>query len=481
MTKITLQSRVIEWSHMMVLTHKFENNFGLPEKVTDYFAEQFKKEKALGKKGKKVLNYNYIGKSICIITVDQVTDKNLLQEELRKHGCNVADAVNGLKGTEVFIFNQTNSTELSLFAAEGVSLGNYQFIKHKSNSNETKNTLQTIVIANSKLRNEKVEELNTLCEATKKARDLVNEPVNVLNASALSKAFANFGKEAGFTCEILSKKEITKLGMGGLLAVNAGSVDEPTFTIMTYHHARAKNKQPIVLIGKGVVYDTGGLSLKPTANSMDMMKCDMAGAAAVGAAIYAIAKSKLKVNVIALVPATDNRPGFNAFAPGDIIKMMDGSTVEMLNSDAEGRMILADALHFAKKYKPLCVIDIATLTGAAAAAIGTAGIVGMGKVNEKIRQQLISSGSNVHERIAEFPFWDDYDDLLKSDIADQKNLGGPYAGAITAGKFLSKFTDYPYYHLDIAGPAFLTAKESYRGKGGTGVGVRLFYDFLKNF
>ncbi len=195
--------------------------------------------------------------------------------------------------------------------------------------------------------------------------------------------------------------------------------------------------------------------------------------------MHAIAKAGLKVHVIALVPATDNRPGFNAFAPGDIIRMMDGSSVEMLNSDAEGRMILADALHYAKRFEPELVIDIATLTGAAAAAIGTAGIVGMGTATPAQKSKLTHSGLTVHERIAEFPFWEEYDDLLKSDIADQKNLGGPYAGAITAGKFLAKFTDYPYYHLDIAGPAFLTAKETYRGKGGTGVGVRLFYEFAK--
>jgi leucyl aminopeptidase len=210
------------------------------------------------------------------------------------------------------------------------------------------------------------------------------------------------------------------------------------------------------------------------------MKCDMAGAAAVGCAMYAIAKAKLNVHVIALVPATDNRPGFNAFAPGDIITMMDGSTVEMLNSDAEGRMILADALHYAKKYKPALVMDLATLTGAAVAAIGTFAMVGMGTADESIKKKIHTAAETVNERIAEFPFWDDYNDLLKSDIADQKNIGGPYAGSITAGKFLQKFTDYPYFHLDIAGPAFLSAKDSYRGKGATGWGVRFLFDFFKN-
>ena len=213
---------------------------------------------------------------------------------------------------------------------------------------------------------------------------------------------------------------------------------------------------------------------------MDTMKCDMGGAAAVGCLMYAIAKAKLPIHVIALAPATDNRPGFNAFAPGDIITMHDGSTVEMLNSDAEGRMILADALSYAKRYKPLATFEFSTLTGAAAAAIGPQGIVCMGTANDKMKAALKQSGDNVHERLAEFPFWDEYDDMLKSDIADMKNIGGAVAGAITAGRFLVKYTDYPYMHFDIAGPAYLSAKDAYRAKGGTGVGIRLIFDYFKN-
>jgi len=368
----------------------------------------------------------------------------------------------------------------SLALAEGIVLSNYQFTHHKKDAEKNKNSLESVIINGVGILQKQVDELNIVCDAVCKARNLVNEPVNILNATGLANAFKEMGKDAGFKVEVFSKAKIQQLKMGGLLAVNAGSVDEPTFTVMEYKPARPKNKKPLVLVGKGVVYDTGGLSLKPTPSSMDMMKCDMAGAAAVGCAMHAIAKAGLKVHVIALVPATDNRPGFNAFAPGDIIRMMDGSSVEMLNSDAEGRMILADALHYAKRFQPELVIDIATLTGAAAAAIGTAGIVGMGTASAAQKSKLVHAGLNVHERIAEFPFWDEYDELLKSDIADQKNLGGPYAGAITAGKFLAKFTDYPYYHLDIAGPAFLTAKETYKGKGGTGVGVRLFYEFAKS-
>ena len=206
------------------------------------------------------------------------------------------------------------------------------------------------------------------------------------------------------------------------------------------------------------MYDTGGLSLKPTANSMDMMKCDMAGAAAVIGAIYAISKMKLNVHLIGLIPAVENRPGGNAYVPGDIVKMMNGSTVEVLNTDAEGRMILADALSFAKKYNPKIVIDLATLTGAAARSIGHYGIVSMHQKAEKEHLRLKEVGDNVHERLAEMPFWEDYNKLIKSDVADIKNIGGPEAGAITAGKFLAYFTDYPWIHLDIAGPTYVTTR-----------------------
>jgi leucyl aminopeptidase len=213
---------------------------------------------------------------------------------------------------------------------------------------------------------------------------------------------------------------------------------------------------------------------------MDYMKSDMAGGAAVGCAMYAIAKNKVPVHVIALVPATDNRPSDDAYTPGDVITMMSGHTVEVLNTDAEGRLILADALHFAKRFKPELVLDFATLTGAAAAAVGPYGIVAMGDPGDKFLGRLKESGEYVYERLAEFPFWDEYDDLIKSDIADMKNIGGPIGGAITAGKFLQRYVDYPWMHFDIAGPSFLHSSASYRGKGGTGVAVRMLSHFFAN-
>ena len=474
MANILLKSKVTNSTNVLVITENFKNEFNLPDKVNDYIVNE------LSQKDKKTLTYNYIGKYISIFIVEKGKEISFLNEQLRRHGSIVADSVNLHKGKDLYIYNQTKQQSLSLFAAEGMVLSNYQFIKHKPTAAKNKNTLQSIIIANSNIKQSHVDELNIVCSATILARDLVNEPVNYLNATDLSNAFKAMGKLSGFKVDVLNRKKIKELKMGGLLAVNAGSVDEPTFSVMEYKPNKPKNKKPYILIGKGVVYDTGGLSLKPTLASMDLMKCDMAGAAAVGCAMYAIAKAKLNIHVIALVPATDNRPGFNAFAPGDIITMMDGSTVEMLNSDAEGRMILADALHYAKRFNPELVIDIATLTGAAMAAIGTFGMVGMGNISNNQKNKLHQSGINVYERIAEFPFWDEYDELMKSDIADQKNIGGALGGSITAGKFLAKFTNFPYYHLDIAGPAFLSSKDSYRGKGGTGYGVRFFFDFFKN-
>jgi len=292
------------------------------------------------------------------------------------------------------------------------------------------------------------------------------------------------GKAHGISVEVFKKKKIESLKMGGLLAVNRGSIEPPTFTIMEYKPAKAVNKKPYVLVGKGVVYDTGGLSLKPTANSMDFMKCDMGGAAGVVGAMVAIAKAKLNVHVVCLVPATENRPGGNAYAPGDVVHMYNGLNVEVLNTDAEGRMILADALAYAIKYDPELVFDMATLTGAAARAIGGEGVVAMGTADQKEFDTLIESGFDTYERIAQFPFWEEYGEQIKSDIADIKNLGGPEAGMITAGKFLEHFTKkngkhaYPWVHLDIAGPAYNFKARNYRGVQGSGVGVRLLFDFF---
>ncbi|MEL6624234.1 MAG: leucyl aminopeptidase [Bacteroidota bacterium] len=360
--------------------------------------------------------------------------------------------------------------------AEGLHLSNYQFTTYKS----TKPTqaLQDVLLVGNESKTSELTQAQKIAEATCVARDLINEPVITLTPVELANRMTAYGEKYGFEVEVFHKAKIQSLKMGGLLAVNLGSEDPPTFTIMEYKPENPTNEQPIILVGKGVVFDTGGLSLKPTANSMDFMKADMAGAAAVIGAMCGIAALKLDKHVIGLIPATDNRPGKKAYVPSDVITMFDGSTVEVLNTDAEGRMILADALAYAKQYNPELVIDLATLTGAKVIAIGSQGIGMMSTADEETKSRFKAAGEAVYERLVEFPLWKEYGDLLKSEVADRKNIGGREAGSITAGKFLEHFTDYPWIHLDIAGSAFLHKPDTYRGKQGTGTGVRLLIEFL---
>jgi leucyl aminopeptidase len=375
---------------------------------------------------------------------------------------------------------QISGSEKSVLKfTEGLILANYKFTKYFSKEAESKNKLSEVVLSD-EISDSKTTELWNTCKVVYWTRDLVNEPVSYLTAVKLAEEISNAGDEAGFSVNVLHKAQIEALKMGGLLGVNRGSMDPPTFTIAEYKHPKAVNKKPIVLVGKGVVYDTGGLSLKPTPGSMDCMKSDMAGAAAMAGTIYLAALQKLKIHLVVLIPATDNRPGMDAYTPGDILTMHNGTTVEVLNTDAEGRLILADALAYSDKYKPEVVIDAATLTGAAVRAIGTHASIVMGNADDSFFRELEDAGNEVHERVVRFPFWDEYLKEMKSSIADLKNIGGGNAGMITAGKFLEHFVKSPYIHMDVAGPTWLDAKEDYRPKGGTGSGVRLLYQFLKN-
>jgi leucyl aminopeptidase len=476
MTSLRKTPTIPAAGHKVILCKKTSDlrSLGFTPEEYSYIKEAIKEDR-------KLVILNQLKKIVFVQFIpDDLKEAFKTFEAARKAGANLIGYCNEYKITDIYINSVDNDANVSAFA-EGMALANYQFLKYKKEADKEANKLKTIYILGKYISEKDIEQLQNVIDATIIARDLVNEPVNFLTAEQLSKEFVKLGKKSGFSVEVFHKSKIEALKMGGLIAVNKGSVDPPTFTIMEYKPKNAKNKKPIVLIGKGVVYDTGGLSLKPTPNSMDSMKCDMAGGAAVGATMYAVAKSKLPVHIIALVPATDNRPGGNAYVPGDVITMYSGTTVEMLNADAEGRMILADALHYAKKFQPGLVIDLATLTGAAVAAIGNFGIVSMGTADEKVKNKLNESGNAVYERLAEMPFWDEYDELIKSDVAEIKNIGGPHGGAITAGKFLARFIDYPWMHFDIAGPAFLNAKDGYRVKGGTGIGVRLLFDFLKNF
>ncbi len=401
-------------------------------------------------------------------------------EEARTAAESMHASMNDLDIDKLMLINGGVSAEEIIAFAEGMALSSYQFLKYKTGEKRKPNALKEIGLLDQGLTDDHILKLENLLSAVYLTRNLVNEPLSFLTATQLSAEIELMAKDAGFHVEVFHKKKIESLKMGGLLAVNRGSIDPPTFTIMTHKPENAVNNKPIVLVGKGVVYDTGGLSLKPTHDSMDYMKCDMGGAAAVAGALYAVAKNEFPLWIVGLIPATDNRPDGNAYVPGDVVTMYDGTTVEVLNTDAEGRMILADALSYAKQYEPELVIELSTLTGSAHMAIDKYGIVGMGNAGRDVMESLIKSGDYAAERIAEFPFWDDYKEQLKSEIADLKNIGGRYGGAITAGKFLEHFTDYPYIHLDIAGPSFNKLPYNYRGKGGSGVGVRILYHFFLN-
>lgn len=360
---------------------------------------------------------------------------------------------------------------------EGLLLSSYAFEKYK-----TKKSPSLKVELVGKVAPPFIDEIQNLINAVFTTRDLVNEPQSTLNSTAYKTAIEQiFHDQQEVTVTILEKKQLEALQMNALLAVNAASNHPPYFAVCEYKPKKANNTKPIILVGKGVVYDTGGLSIKPTQNSMDIMKCDMAGSAAVIGGLLAATSNKLPLHIIALVPITDNWIGPKSFAPGDVLMMANGKSVEVMDTDAEGRLILADALLHAQKFNPELVIDLATLTGSAVRAIGKEGIVYMGNAQPNTKQLLEKSGAATYERLVEFPLWDEYGEQLKSSIADIKNLGGDTAGAITAGKFLEHFIDYDWLHLDIAGPAYIAATDSYRGKEATGVGVRLLYHFLKTY
>ena len=398
-------------------------------------------------------------------------------EKVRQASAEAYDWVAKEEFPDIHVFDLQKSKDVLHAFLESILLCDYSFQKYKSEKKEAK--WKSLALHTSNTTKEEVQEVQSVAEAVYTARNWVNEPLITFTAEDFGHYATELGKAKGFKVTVFDKKKIEKLQMGGLLAINAGSPNPPVFIVAEYKPLHSVNPKPIVLVGKGVVYDTGGLSLKPTPNSMDYMKCDMAGGAAVIATVSAMAETKLPVHVIALVPATENRPDGNAITPGDIITMYNGKTVEIMNTDAEGRIILADALAYAQQFDPELVIDVATLTGNAVMAIGNKGIVYMGTASKELKENIEEVGHKVHERLVEFPLWEEYAKYLESDIADFKNLGGSDSGAITAAKFLEKFVSYPWLHLDIAAMAYVHQKDSYRGKGGTGVGVRLMYHFLK--
>jgi leucyl aminopeptidase len=310
------------------------------------------------------------------------------------------------------------------------------------------------------------------------ARNLSNMPSSDATPTQIAEKAKIIADESGMTFSVLNKKEMEKFSMGGIINVSKGSSQPPKLVIL--EHKGGGTVRPIVLVGKGITFDSGGISLKHS-EKMEEMKHDKAGAATVIGIMQTVAQLKLPLNVIGITPLTENLPGGSAYKPGDVLKMCNGKTVEVINTDAEGRLILADALAFASRYKPQAVIDLATLTGACVIALGSfaTGLLGN---DDNLKKRITSGGEITGERVWELPLWDDYKELLKSDVADMKNVGGRPGGVITAASFLSNFVDYPWVHLDIAGTAWTQSNvgvKPYNPKGATGVGVRLITEVLR--
>ena len=408
-------------------------------------------------------------------------------EKLRRAGALAVQRATGLKCKTLAVVQPAigafTPADVAQAISEGLALGVYFYDKHISQkpnggfSAPNKVVLLGLDAAEVKGMKAGMATGKAVSDGVLLARDLANAPSNEIDPQTLA-ARAKELSSVGVKVTVLTKAQIEKLGMGGLVAVSKGGGVPPSFIIMEWKGGG--KDQPLVFVGKGVTFDSGGISIKPGAGMADM-KLDMGGAAAVIGAMHTIATLKLKQNVIGLVAATENMPSGTAFKPGDVIKHLNGKTSEIDNTDAEGRLILADALAYADRYKPQAVIDLATLTGACVVALGNVASGLMGntpELNNRIRQ----SGDRTYDRVVELPLWEEYEELIKSDVADVKNSGGRGAGTITAGLFLKTFIgNYPWAHIDIAGTGMTSRPSGYINKGGTGAGVRLLVDFVQNW
>ncbi|MEN8192989.1 MAG: leucyl aminopeptidase [Bacteroidota bacterium] len=359
---------------------------------------------------------------------------------------------------------------------EGVHLGNYVFDKYKSDK-KTPKKLGVNFKSDSRDINSAIKIGEQILSSVDFAKDLSNEPAITLTPSELVKRSRRLLLPLGVKVTTFNKAELKKRKMNSLLAVAEGSDNPPHLLILKYKPS-GKSLKKIALVGKGVTYDSGGYSIKPS-DSMTEMNADMAGASTVIGTIMAAAKLKLPIEIIGIIPAVENMISGRAYKPGDIISTSSGKTIEVKNTDAEGRLILADALEYASKLKPDEMIDFATLTGAVVVALGefTAGLF---TKDDSLAKSLVDSGNRTFERVWRLPFWDDFNEGLKSEIADTNNLGPRWGGAITAGKFLEKFVDkkIPWAHVDLAGPALKHKFRSYTEKYNTGFGVRLMVEYL---
>ena len=410
---------------------------------------------------------------------------DVTRNSIRRAAAIAAKRARGL-GARQFAFavavearNGVAAGDLGQVIVEGAAQGAWTFTELKAASDDPKPDLETVAVVSDQKEEKAIAAGERLGEAIAAGhyltRYLQMQPGNVCTPSYLADRAKELADQYGFKLTVLDRAKLAQEGMGALLAVAQGSAQEPRLIVLEYRGSG--DAAPIALIGKGVTFDSGGISIKPAQN-MEDMKYDMSGAAAVLGTFEALGRFKPKINVVGIVPATENLPSGTAVKPGDVVKSHLGKTIEIVNTDAEGRLILCDALSYVRRFKPAAVIDIATLTGAVVVALGQVAIGAMAN-DDALAAEVREAGERAGERCWPLPLWDEYRDLLKSDIADVKNSGGRGAGSIAGGWFLREFVEgFPWVHLDIAGTAYTDGEAPHQAKGPTAVGVRLFSEFI---
>ena len=457
--------------------------------LDDVLAQALREEEFSGKLGETLLLHT--GKRLAaqrILCVGLGQEKNYGTAQVRQAIASAAELAQKRRiptlvlHLDSFVNAPVAINQAAAAATEGLTLSAYRYDDFRCDSGKDLPPLlreALLICANAKDESAVQMAVNSaqiVCAGVCLARDLVNAPGNVKSPQDLARRCRLEAEAAGCTCIILHRQELEDEGMGALLGVAQGSMREPCLIILEYRGAA--DKAPLALVGKAVVFDSGGISLKP-AEKMDEMKMDMAGGAAVLGTITAAARLRLPLNLVVLIPAVENLPSGHAIRPGDILTSLAKKTIEVLNTDAEGRLILADAITYAQRFHPEALIDVATLTGAAIVALGHQASAILG-TDQPLIDTLIAAGDSSNERLWQLPLWDDYDQLLKSDVADIKNSGGRAAGTITGAAFLKAFAgEKPWAHLDIAGTAWEEQGRPGIPKGGSGVGVRLLIDFLR--
>ncbi len=441
-----------------------------------------------GKKGEVSLHYTEDGfpvRRVVIVGMGKRTDLSL--ERIREAFAKAAQQVRSVNVAEFSTSLDFGDLGLSIESiaeavTEGVILGLYRYLPYKTVDKKDRQKISSLKIyakkEDTKAVRTAVEQAETVARSVCFARDLVSAPANEMTPSILANQAKLHLRGKGAKVAIMNEADMKKLGMNALLGVARGSHESPKMIVVKYNGGK-KSARPIVLVGKGITFDSGGISIKPAEN-MDRMKTDMAGGAAVIATIRAVSELSLPINLVGIVPATENLPGGNAYKPGDILRTLSGKTIEVVNTDAEGRVILSDALTYAGRFKPRVIIDLATLTGACIVALGDH-VIGMMGTADEMKGKILQAADITGEKTWELPLWELYDELIKSDVADYKNSGGRAGGAITAAAFLGKFVEnYPWIHLDIAGPSWLEKDKPYIPKGASGVGVRLLVQLFRN-